>query len=98
VLAGRGGNGAGIHSDSLLVTDSTIADNSCGRVAVGPQGGQGGHGAGIYCSRATVATTVIEANRAGTGGDSTLGTKGLGGWEGTAAACSVRIHWTCEAV
>lgn len=82
IIAGRGGNGAGIHGDSLVVTDSEIINNTCGQGGTGPQGGQGGEGAGIYGSRVTVATTVIEGNQAGTGGDSNIGAKGLGGLGG----------------
>lgn len=82
VIPGRGGNGAGIHADSLIVTGSKIHDNMCGHGGDGPQGGPGGNGAGIHCSRATIVTSVIEANRAGTGGQTTLGAKGLGGLGG----------------
>ncbi len=82
IIAGRGGNGAGIHGDSLVVTDSQITNNVCGHGGASTQGGQGGEGAGIYGSRVTVATTVIEGNQAGTGGDSNLGAKGLGGLGG----------------
>lgn len=82
VIPGRGGNGAGIHADSLIVAGSKIYDNTCGQGGDGPQGGRGGSGGGIYCSRATIVTTIIEANRAGTGGQTTLGAKGLGGLGG----------------
>lgn len=82
VVAGHGGNGAGIYGDSLFVSNSTIVNNTCGRGGAGPEGGRGGQGAGVYSSRAAIITTVIEANRAGSGGDSTGGTKGSSGQGG----------------
>ncbi len=92
----RGGHGGGIYADSLLVTESTIADNAAGKGGAGIQGAEGGHGGGIYGGRMTIENCTIEGNAAGAGGDSTNGEKGIAGkgGDGGGIFCSDSLQIT----
>jgi len=82
LFAGDGGHGGGVRCDSLVLRNTTVANNATGSGGNGPVGGRGGFGAGVYCMRATIEQSVIKANTAGVGGESTDFAKGTGGQGG----------------